>query len=76
MNGGEVMAFLQFVVKFAYLGIAVALAGLFIFLRFRKYDEDTGKSSTGPKAIAVTLFVIGAVWVISPFFIKLAAGAL
>ena len=69
------MGFLQFIEKYAMIGILVAAAGLLMFLRYRNYDDATGKKSTVPKAIAVVLFIIGAIWVISPLFIKLAIPA-
>ena len=70
------MGFLEFIVKFAYAGIIIAFAGIVLFLRYRKYDDETGNKSTVPKAIGVGIFVLGAIWVISPFFIKLATGTL
>ena len=71
MNG-----FATFIVRFAYIGIALAIAGLIFFARYKRFDNETGSSSTVQKAIGIGMFALGALWVISPFFIKLATNSL
>lgn len=70
------MGFLKFIVNFAYIGIAIALIGIVVFARYRKYEENTGNNSMVQKVIGIALFVLGALWVISPVFINAMTGNL
>lgn len=68
--------FINFFVRFAYLGIILAFAGLFLYAKYRKYSEETGKPARRPKIIGVVLFALGLLWVIVPFFIRMGTGNL
>lgn len=60
------MKFLEFVVSIALAGILIAVAGLIMFARYKKFDEKTGGNHKVQKIIAWAIFAIGMLVVISP----------